>query len=374
MGAIVGINTLLLLANMGTPLMWAGFCHLVFGNAILGIAEGLLAAWLFRIPTGRAIGFMILANYVSMLAGVAAVNWIGVVCQQLPLFQPILYWIPTFLVFSVICFWALTVLIEWPFVRLSSRKEERRWWRAFRQSLVIQSTSYVGLFALYLWASPISLYTHGKLRKTREFIKPTPAHVYFVKSPEMTLHRISLMDFKVENLSTDILDDTWRRIYPLKVAENRWDLYWAPNEYRGSDRDSTGTLLLESFAGNCAEFRSRNPSLPLHKQASGHSLQTSARSFEGMADDRPFSVRTGSWAGEGMSVYWKDIRPREDYALETPFAALLARDATILLTEQIVVAYWNQIILLDPYTREFTLLAEGYSPVAAYEGPIEPIR
>jgi hypothetical protein len=35
-------------ANAGTPLLWAGFLHLLFGSAILGIVEGTLIAWLFH--------------------------------------------------------------------------------------------------------------------------------------------------------------------------------------------------------------------------------------------------------------------------------------------------------------------------------------
>ena len=36
-------------ADAGTPLMWAGMLHLVFGNAIIGIFEGLILAWLFKL-------------------------------------------------------------------------------------------------------------------------------------------------------------------------------------------------------------------------------------------------------------------------------------------------------------------------------------
>ena len=34
-------------ANAGTPLMWASMLHLVFGNAIIGLIEGLILA---RLP------------------------------------------------------------------------------------------------------------------------------------------------------------------------------------------------------------------------------------------------------------------------------------------------------------------------------------
>ena len=35
-------------ANAGTPLMWAGLLHLVFGNVLIGVGEGALLAWLLK--------------------------------------------------------------------------------------------------------------------------------------------------------------------------------------------------------------------------------------------------------------------------------------------------------------------------------------
>ena len=43
--------------------------HLVFGNAFIGIGEGLLLAWLFSVPTGKSVAVMILANYASAWLG-----------------------------------------------------------------------------------------------------------------------------------------------------------------------------------------------------------------------------------------------------------------------------------------------------------------
>ena len=35
-------------ADAGTPLMWAGLFHLLIGNAIIGVGEGLILSRLFR--------------------------------------------------------------------------------------------------------------------------------------------------------------------------------------------------------------------------------------------------------------------------------------------------------------------------------------
>jgi hypothetical protein len=44
------------LANAGTPLMWASLLHLVFGNALLGVCEGILIARAFRLDAGKTVG------------------------------------------------------------------------------------------------------------------------------------------------------------------------------------------------------------------------------------------------------------------------------------------------------------------------------
>src|SRR5438094_158845 len=62
------------LADSGTPLLWAGTLHLLLGNLLIGILEGRLLAWLYRLKAPRAIEIMIAANYVSMIAGILIKN------------------------------------------------------------------------------------------------------------------------------------------------------------------------------------------------------------------------------------------------------------------------------------------------------------
>ena len=64
-------------ADAGTPLMWAGAFHLIIGNAIIGIAEGLILAILFRQKKARCVLIMIAANYFSAWAGGFLLSWIA---------------------------------------------------------------------------------------------------------------------------------------------------------------------------------------------------------------------------------------------------------------------------------------------------------
>ncbi|HOS43938.1 MAG TPA: hypothetical protein PK794_09630, partial [Armatimonadota bacterium] len=60
-------------ANAGTLLMWAGMGHLFFGNALVGLFEAFIIARLYGIRYHHAAPWLVLANYLSMAAGMALV-------------------------------------------------------------------------------------------------------------------------------------------------------------------------------------------------------------------------------------------------------------------------------------------------------------
>jgi len=58
-------------ADAGTPLIWATLFHLLIGNAIIGIGEGLLIAHLFKARKKAIIWSMIAASQVPPAKPVA---------------------------------------------------------------------------------------------------------------------------------------------------------------------------------------------------------------------------------------------------------------------------------------------------------------
>lgn len=57
------------LANAGTPLMWAGISHLLLGNAIIGSVEAFLLTKLFRTRKWPSVWLLYAANYISAWVG-----------------------------------------------------------------------------------------------------------------------------------------------------------------------------------------------------------------------------------------------------------------------------------------------------------------
>lgn len=111
------------LANMGTPLMWASMLHLSIGNAIIGVIEGLVIAKVFRVGYGRSVGLLVLANYFSAWVGVSI---LGTLSSHL---QANLYNFKAILLALVLATYLFTLLAEWPFVALCFRRTTASWRR-----------------------------------------------------------------------------------------------------------------------------------------------------------------------------------------------------------------------------------------------------
>ena len=98
-------------ANAGTTLLWAGALHLVFGNALIGVGEGLLLAWLFSVPKRKSVLVMIPASYASAWFGGFFIR--GAIVHALPMdLNNGWRWFWAMVVVTYV----MTLIIEWPFV------------------------------------------------------------------------------------------------------------------------------------------------------------------------------------------------------------------------------------------------------------------
>jgi len=151
-------------ADAGTPLMWAGMLHMVFGNAIIGIFEGLILARVFKLKSGKCVLVMICANYFSAWGGELFLNY-----QIAKLLPFNLYnawhwiWVMVFVTFLI------TLIFEWPFVFFCFRKEQDRLKKSLLGNLLVNSLSYILLFSWYWLASGTTLYTKKILCKKSHY-------------------------------------------------------------------------------------------------------------------------------------------------------------------------------------------------------------
>ncbi len=162
-------------ADAGTPLMWASAFHLLIGNAIIGIAEGLILAFLFRLKRAPCVAIMIAANYFS--AWVGGVFLISTITASLSLD---LYNAWRWLWYMVAISYFITLLLEWPFVAFCLRKTDGWFRKSIWGSLVVQSASYLVLFGWYWVASGTSLYTDLAVVQPSAISLPKDATLYYI--------------------------------------------------------------------------------------------------------------------------------------------------------------------------------------------------
>lgn len=178
----------LLMANAGTPIIWAGFLHLSIGNLLLGITEGALIARIFRVPYRSCIILMILANYLSSIGGNIIFHniepWLtNSIIKDDPLRNAYSY-IWTTIVIAL----GVTLILETPFVIWILRRKS---WIVILSALIISQGLTNGvLFYWYRSASDVSVLTY----QITPDLEPPQANLYemFYLDPTGTPLRMNL--------------------------------------------------------------------------------------------------------------------------------------------------------------------------------------
>ncbi len=101
--------------------MWAGMLHLVFGNAIIGVFEGLILARFFKLRKAICILAMIPANYFSAWVGGLFLDYEITTVLPFGLYNA-WHWIWMMVLITFL----MTLVLEWPFVFYCFRKENGR--------------------------------------------------------------------------------------------------------------------------------------------------------------------------------------------------------------------------------------------------------
>ncbi len=144
-----------MLANAGTPLMFFGFFYVTFANVALGLLEGAMLAAIWRASFVRSVLIMVAANLVSSWVGALYLNVVAGTDLTIANVQAWL-WV------SLAVMFALTLLVELPFVRWtlatpSSRQRPRPgipalWRLAMHATLCVHAVSYPLMLAAAWWS------------------------------------------------------------------------------------------------------------------------------------------------------------------------------------------------------------------------------
>ena len=343
-------------ANVGTPLMWAGFFHLCFGNLLIGVGEGWLLAILFQQPAVRRIGIMILANYFSAWVGMIFLAW-----MQRHIHVD-LYSIRPWLWMMVFVTWLMTLVLEWPFVAFCLRKTQGWFRKSAWGTLVVQSASYLVIFGWYWSASGMTLHQGFAV------VPPSEIHV----SAGCLLYYISSSDGNV--CVMDVQGKESKKVHELGAFDDQDRLFVK----RSSSRPDQWDLVAILFTSDkepmqrtlLADLTSQTVSSPRDDLDENRPTNTWGNFGEvpqlGAAVNSPWKFRAGFWQAEGLRGENAGDHRQLRLAVETPFVSWGVRNATQLPNDQVVFQLGrNQICILDPNEKKVALLARGRGPVVA---------
>lgn len=360
--AIVLVAASPTLANAGTPLMWASGLFMLFGNAGIGILEGLIIGRLFKVRIGRAIPIMIVANYVSMFAGVAGVEYLSNWFQDIRMRQDPLYagWSALYVAAAVsfVC----SIFLEWPFCLWAMRRAGTRPGHGLRASAMAQVASYTLIVPYFYSLSSLSLYNDASLQSDLRFVKPPIATVYYINPDDGDVWRIRTDGTgKQRALSADLSHSQARLFVDKDEKSERYDLWCVAGE-RGDVR------VLSKGIGKIAAPRRLFEMSDEPGTFGNHGLWGRATDHTVLDPTAPSQWRAfpGFWAAQGLAVKRGDER---DYtiAMDAPFVSWFCRNAVNLPNDQAIFQLDNMIVILDMPTRKLGFLTIGRGPVVALD-------
>jgi len=349
---------LLAQANAGTPLMWAGMLHLVFGNLIIGIGEGLLLSRVFGAPKAKSVGCMIAANYVSAWSGAVLLG--GVVAQSV---EPDLYtawrWFWTLAGAAYI----LTLILEWPFVAWAVRGKPLLVRRSILASVFVQTVSYLAIFGWYWSASGKSLYTNARAVPASELTLPQGLTLYYIDRNDGNVRQRSMSsgaDVRTvyELHSTNRNDRLFVR--PALTTHQAWDLL-ARLDRGGSRNYDEVTIASNQVVAAVPDSRSTYTDPPEHP---GTWFNFGKVPRLGAANRSKWAGWVGFWAAEGITLTHDETKDELHIAYETPFGSWNVRNAVQLPGDVVLFQFGpDQICALEIETRRVALLCRGRGPV-----------
>ena len=203
-------------ADAGTPLMWASILQLIWGNVLIGIVEGLFIKFVYKAKLLRSILIMILANYVSWIAGYFLIDlyqnlFINTVFDIKFVFEA---WIT-----SLIVLYLITVLLEAGFVYWIFRRN-----KTYKTSVIISSIvnliSYTGIIIIYLQCSSYTFFSKTQIDQTLLDKRNEKLIIYYIDRKGKSVNTYDF-DSKTIHKITDI--DTNLKYPTLKLISNRED-------------------------------------------------------------------------------------------------------------------------------------------------------
>jgi len=341
-----------ILANAGTPLMWFGIFHLVIGNLFIGIIEGLILGFMFRLKKFKTIGWMIVANYLS--------TWVGKILLDVikDHIDITIYQVKTYLYVMLVGAWLITLLLEFPFVYLATKGKTRRWSISIVGNFVVQTALYA-LLAAY-WYLPVSGYSmvqDVELVKNLNFVQNKAGVIYFIEK---------------NNVCKIALDGSLAEpVMPISPAAHL-DLKYNPDTRTTnlialfddmSESRQDGIVIIPDVLKNQSQHRT------LTEEDVQRQWKTNADDLRGF-EERQWDVYSGFWPMEGLNIInSENTKEKIHLALETPFVAWFITYSAVLPEDEVVFQIDRQICIYSRQQNKLAVITKGTSPIVFLTDP-----
>lgn len=338
--------------------MWASGLFMLFGNALIGILEGLLIASVFKTRAGRTVLFMIVANYVSMFVGLWGVSYLADWFTEIQLrVEPVQAGWRALLV-AVVGSFLCSVAIEWPFCSLAMKNTGVRPGKAIRATLLAQTASYAILIPCFSLFSQASLYTSSSIEPDLGFVAKPPATVYYIDRNDGDIWSILTDGTGKRRVKDANLTMSNARLFVDKGKEG--DLY---DLWSVSGRDVPAQLVIRGIGHDAAPRRQSNFTIEpdswsnhgMWGQEMEHTIVCPIAGGEWIAVP-------GFWGAQGITIR-KGDEPAYSLVLDTPFVSWIMRNAVNLPHDQSVFQIEDMLVILDMPSRRLGFLTIGRGPV-----------
>lgn len=353
--AVVFIVSVPVYADAGTPPLMPEITSLIIGNVIIGVIEGLITTWIADISVFYTIPLMILANISSAFIGILGFDYgspytVKQINPEISL-NTIIFGISALFILLYI----LTIVIEYPFMRIAmlktKKKLQRPWIYSLKILFIVNIVSYTWLILLFIHMSDLSVLTRTHYDPSASFLNHRSGHIYYCK-PDKGIYCISLNDRSAESFIAPgkMLGN---QIFALKSDNsNSYDLCTHNNQ------SPYFTVLKSDFSKNTIPFWIKSKS-KIEINASNNCVDFRQRK----KDD--FKICIARTAVSGLII--SSHKRHAQLGLFTPFGEAISRYGAVLPGNILIYELGGRIIALDLNNMHISQLAIGCSPVVTLD-------
>ncbi len=345
--------------------MIANAIHLMFGNAIIALVEGLLLSWLLKLSKLKCILWLLVANYLSSYGGQLALYGLleyssigNFDTKHLDITEA---W---FLVWTlVLSAYLMALVMEWPFVCLCIGRRPGWFRQSLQGTLATQTASYLLLFGWYWLLSGSSYYRQLDIVPFSEIRPPELQRIFFISSEDGHVYVL------------DSRSGSTARIAELNSSGRKDRLLILP-DMEDSNTELVACLDKSESARSSCTYRTIQPNFPVVSEDGMLGLMESVdiAALRDRTAHQEQAVTNWEYRPDwiGLEAINKKTKERLYVSFDLLFTHWEVQRFIHLPSDYLILQLGSrQICLLDPWKRKIALITHGRGPIAVLSGPAQ---